>query len=335
MGNKLLHQVVPALVAMLLVIPSLPARAGLDRPVSEAGPTRVTVMAYIADVDEINSALQNFTANVFLEYRWRDESLAFPGSGRVVKDLTAVWHPQIQISNQQRVWKTFPEVVTVAPNGDVVYRQRVWGDFSQPLILHDFPFDRQDFKVQLVTVGYSPKEVELVPSPEITYGIAGELSLVDWEVVGWKAEVAHYKPIPTRKELACLRVSFTAERRTEYFIVKVIIPLVLIVMMSWVVFWIDPKEAGSQIGVSMTAMLTLIAYRFAVGTSLPKVSYLTRLDGFILSATILVFASLIEVILSSSLARNDRLDTARRLDRWARLIFPSAFALLTLLAFVL
>ena len=150
--------------------------------------------------------------------------------------------------------------------------------------------------MQLVTVGYSSEQVEIVPSSDVTYGIAEELSLVDWKVVGWKAEVLPYKPIPARQGLASLQVSFTAQRRAEYFIVKVIIPLVLIVMMSWVVFWIDPKEAGSQIGVSMTAMLTLIAYRFAVGTSLPKVSYLTRLDYFILTATILVFASLIEAI---------------------------------------
>jgi len=109
----------------------------------------------------------------------------------------------------------------------------------------------------------------------------------------------------------------------------------MIVMMSWVVFWIDPKAAGTQISVSMTSMLTLIAYRFAVGADLPKVSYLTRLDGFILLSTILVFTSLVEVLLTSTLAQGDSLAMARRIDLWARLIFPVAFTLLSLYAFVI
>jgi hypothetical protein len=35
----------------------------------------------------------------------------------------------------------------------------------------------------------------------------------------------------------------------------------MIVAMSWLVFWIDPKESGSQINVAITTMLTLIAVR--------------------------------------------------------------------------
>ena len=159
--------------------------------------------------------------------------------------------------------------------------------------------------------------------------------MADWKVVGWKAEVLPYKPIPVRGEIAGIRFSFTAQRQIGYFILKIIIPLVLIVTMSWVVFWIDPKEAGIQFSVSMTSMLTLIAYRFAVGGFLPKISYMTRLDVFILMSTILVFTSLVEVLLTSTLARADRLEMARRIDLWARLVFPATFTLLSIYALVI
>lgn len=334
-SERTLPRVVPALTALILLMAAVQARATLNRPASGQGPTRVTVAVYIADVDGIDSAEQNFTANVYMEYRWQDESLAHPGPGIIVKNLTDVWHPQIQIINLQRLWKTFPDVVTVSPDGKVIYRQRVWGNFSQPLRLQEFPFDQQVFNLHLVTVQHSPEQVELVPSPDITYGIAETLSVADWTVVGWNAAVLPYKPISARGEMASVQFSFTAQRRTGYFIVKIIIPLVLIVMMSWVVFWIDPKGAGTQISVSMTSMLTLIAYRFAVGADLPKVSYLTRLDVFILLSTILVFTSLIEVLLTSTLAQGDRLAVARRIDLWARVLFPAAFTLLSLYALVI
>ena len=120
----------------------------------------------------------------------------------------------------------------------------------------------------------------------------------------------------------------------EYFVVKIILPLILIVAMSWIVFWIDPKESGIQISVAITTMLTLIADRFAVGAELPKVSYLTRLDFFILSGTILVFASLIEVIVTSTIAQQEKIELARKLDRWSRLLFPAIFSMVAVKIFI-
>jgi len=307
----------------------------MNRPASEQGPTQVIVLMYIADVGEIDSAEQTFTANVYVECRWRDESLAHPGPGFIVKDLTDVWHPRILFLNRQNVWKTLPAVITVSPDGQVIHTQKVWGRFSEPLNLRDFPFDRQVFNLRLVAVQNSPAEVELVPSSEITYGIAEELSVADWKILDWNANALPYKVIPARGETASICFSFTAQRLTGYFLAKCFVPLVLIVMMSWAVFWMSPKEAGTQISVSITSMLTLIAYRFAVGAFVPKVSYMTRLDIFILMSTILVFTSLLESLLTSTLAQSDRLEMARRVDRYSRLIFPVAFALLSIYAFVI
>jgi len=100
-------------------------------------------------------------------------------------------------------------------------------------------------------------------------------------------------------------------------------------MMSWVVFWMDPKAGGGgQIGISVTAMLTLIAYTFTASASIPKVPYLTRLDNFILYSTVLVFLALLESTVAAYQNRHGRLALARRIDKWARWVFPLAFLLL-------
>jgi cadmium resistance protein CadD (predicted permease) len=93
----------------------------------------------------------------------------------------------------------------------------------------------------------------------------------------------------------------------------------------------DPKDGGSsQIGISVTAMLTLIAYTFAIGNHLPKVAYLTRLDHFVLASTVLVFLALMEVVVASFQVRCGRVELARRIDRWARWCFPLMFVLIIL-----
>lgn len=109
-----------------------------------------------------------------------------------------------------------------------------------------------------------------------------------------------------------------------------IVPLVLIVAMSWIVFWIDPKEAGIQVSVAITAMLTMIAYRFAVGSSIPRVDYMTRLDYFILGSTVIIYATLILVVITTSMGKSDKLSEARKLDLRCRWLFPVGFVVLAI-----
>ena len=68
------------------------------------------------------------------------------------------------------------------------------------------------------------------------------------------------------------------------------------------VFWIDPKQIAPQIGLAATSMLTLIAFQFAFIGLLPRISYLTRADRFILSSSVLVFIALVEAVTASTLA---------------------------------
>jgi hypothetical protein len=98
-------------------------------------------------------------------------------------------------------------------------------------------------------------------------------------------------------------------------------------MMSWAVFWIDPTTSSSQISIAVTSMLTLIAYRFAIDSQLPRLPYTTRLDTFILTSTLLVFFSLIEVVVTTILDNNKEAEQAKQLDRYCRVIFPAIFVI--------
>jgi hypothetical protein len=93
--------------------------------------------------------------------------------------------------------------------------------------------------------------------------------------------------------------------------------------------------AATQISVSSTAMLTLIAYRFAIDGLVPKVSYLTRMDTFIFIATFIIFAGLVIAVITSILARGDHLPLARQIDKWCRLLFVAGVSANVVFAFVI
>ena len=331
--NYLRREIFPA-VLFLLILLATPCTANTLTPVDGVRPIPIYISVLVIDVDGVDSAEQNFTANVFYQFRWHDPRLAHAGKQSISRSLNEVWNPMPQIVNQQRLWRTFPELVTIEPDGGVTYRQRVWGTFSQPLRLRDFPFDKQAFTIQFATAGYRHGDLVLISTPDFPSGIASELSLADWGVVKTEYGEKDYQPMKDGFSIPGFHFTFYAERYTGYYILKIILPLLMIVAMSWIVFWVDPREAGTQISVAITTMLTLIAYRFAVGADLPKVSYMTRMDFFILISTVLVFATLMEVVVTSTLAKKNKLNRAQKIDQWARWLVPSGFIAVTLFSFL-
>lgn len=318
-------QVLISIICVFLLIISWAPQAHAIEPSTD--PVKVEVELFLIDLDGINDVDQNFVANLYLQASWHDPELAHEGSRDISRKLEDVWNPRLQIVNQQGVMRSFPESVDVSPEGQVTYRQRFWGTFSQPLDLADFPFDNQVLNIQVVAVGFDDNEVQLVPSSYS--GVSSDYSITDWQVLDHSIELTsitlgtHGTPIPV------LVMSLNVERYDGYYLVKIVLPMIMIVLMSMLVFWIDPEQSGTQIGVATTAMLTLIAYRFAVGANLPKLSFLTRLDYFILAATVLVFTSLIMVVWTSALARNGKSDVAHAIDRKARWSMPAIFLVLT------
>ena len=231
---------------------ALASHADVSRPEAD-GPVPVRVTVSVLDLDDVNSVKQSFVANVYYEARWRDARLAHGGTGERAMPLTSVWHPRLVFLNQQRVIQTLPEVVEVSPDGDVRYRQRVWGPFSQPLEVENFPFDEQTFDLLLVPAGFELDEVRLIADPSARAAgalvLGGRWRVDELRAVGEEYEFAPGLPVPA------FHVQLRAERQSAYFVLKVIVPLLLIVGMACSVFWMDPKNASIQIGVATTSML--------------------------------------------------------------------------------
>src|SRR5438876_2077846 len=317
------------------------APALIDRPNAGSGPTQISVGIWVADISNIDSAQQNFTAELAVVLRWKDPRLAHTGKGVARYPLEQIWHPRVGIVNETNsVSRKMPDSVEVDPDGMVTYRQRYAGAFTQPLRLQSFPFDRQTFRVQLVAVRYQSNEVMFVPDQvwiqdglKEAGGISPSVTLPDWTIEKWELKPLVYALAP-RHQYSSYAFEFTASRNVQHYILKVILPLVLIVISSWAVFWIDPINANSQVSIAMTSMLTLIAYRFAIDSQLPPLPYMTRLDAFILTSTLLVFFSLIEVLITTILETSRRTGRAKKIDRYCRAIFPAMFLIASIAIFV-
>ncbi len=293
-----------------------------QRPPGDA-PTEVAASLYVVDVFGIDSVEQNVHADVIYRVRWQDPRLAKPGSGRRRMPVSQVWSPTIQSLNPQLVRSSFPEEVTVEEDGMVTYRQRLVGRFSLSLNLAEFPFDEHDLHFRFFSSSNGVDEVKFVEGDVV--GRAETLSIPDWEFGTGRLSVEPLRVSPAVPMVPAFGYSVRVTRRSSYYIWKVILPVVMIVFMSWAVFWIHPSHVRSQIGLAATSILTIIAYRFALTNDLPKVSYTTRMDLFTNGAFVLVFLALVEVVVATHLYTQEDTRLGEKIDRISRVVFPAVF----------
>jgi len=300
------------------------------RPGAAGPPTRVSVGMFMVDLTEISDPNQTLTGDFAVALNWTDPRLAHLEGCEI--SLDDIWSPGLAFFNSGRLFTSRPRVAGIGAGGSVTYAQRYFGTIASYHNLQDFPFDDQTFRVSLVPFEWTDKDVALI-ADETATGRRELLNVSDWEIENVQGVISRQSAPARNAFVPQYDFTITAHRITGFYLWKVILPLCLIVAMSWCVFWISPELYGPQIGLSATSMLTLIAFIFATTNMVPELGYFTLLDLFIGGSTILVFVALLESLTVTYLVSGDRKKLARRIDVTSRAAFPLAFLLLIAVLF--
>lgn len=304
------------------------------RPNEGGQPTEVKIGVAVVDIDSIDGAQQSFVANFAVLAEWKDPRLAEDVDFVRVMDTDDVWTPTLQILNQQKLFETLPKQVEVSPDGTVNYAQRYWGTLSYPMNLENFPLDEHPLQIKLVTVGKDHNNIKFSINQKVI-GMSDILTVTDWEIVSWNIFPEAVNIGPNLPVLPGVVFEFQAKRLVNFYIIKVLVPLIMIVFISLVVLFIDPTHIGPKFSIAITAILTLIAYRFLLGGLLPKISYLTHMDYFLFGSMFLVFAVLVETSIVARLVGRDKEKEAKTLDYWSRFAFVILFLIILVGSFIL
>ncbi|XP_054695800.1 glycine receptor subunit alpha-4-like isoform X3 [Grus americana] len=95
-------------------------------------------------------------------------------------------------------------------------------------------------------------------------------------------------------KFTCIEVKFHLERQMGYYLIQMYIPSLLIVILSWVSFWINMDAAPARVGLGITTVLTMTTQSAGSRASLPKVSYVKAIDIWMAVCLLFVFAALLE-----------------------------------------
>ena len=87
--------------------------------------------------------------------------------------------------------------------------------------------------------------------------------------------------------------TFIFKRRLMFYVYGFYLPVTLVVLLSWVSFWIDPESTPARVSLGVITILAMGNFLHGGGAA-PSVSYATALDVYIITCFVFVFASLLE-----------------------------------------
>ncbi len=160
-------------------------------------------------------------------------------------------------------------------------------DIKNKFNLKAFPFDKQILSLELIDGRYNLDTRNIFVS-ERTHIFLNEYikknEILGWDILGYKLSSFQYQnPFNMKNDFSDgLKLDLTVERKHGYYVFKVIVPIVLILLICWGSVWITPKEIESRLTITIVCLLSLIAYNFVIDKEMPKLEYLTIMDWIIL-----------------------------------------------------
>jgi hypothetical protein len=310
-----------------------------------AGPVKVRASFHLLDISEIDEEAETFAFSGVMTLQWRDERQAFDPVRAGVKErifqgdfqfneLSPAWFPQLVLTNPSGSYDFSAIVLRVKPDGSSTLTETINAVAETRLDLHRMPFDSQRLEAVFEVFGFDTSEVLLDVDPVSILDQQSEVNIPQWtlnaiEIVDRKL-VAPYAG--NQGVCSAMALSVHVQRQPPFMIRLVIVPVGLICMLSWVVFWMDRSSLGDRINVSFVGILTAAAYQIVVGDITPHISYETLMNRFlnisfwVMCATVVVNLMVGEADKAGNIARGDRID---RICRW---FFPLTYLGMLLVA---
>jgi hypothetical protein len=293
--------------------------------------TVVTMGMYLVDFARINAREETFDLEGFLAVTWHDPELSaeMRASGAGTRTLAADQFrlPSVEFINSIDAVKIKNEgSVHVEPDGRAQRLLRFSGKFSTPLHLQNFPFDSQTLRIYLTAYNLQDDRFVLKPDVERT-GRSKEAFLTEWDIGTTTYEVETRHDDIRGKDISILRFDIPVYRKSHSYHWRALLPMTLLVIASWSVFWFEPTNLQPQISTALAILLSFVTFTFSIDYSMPRMAYLTFLDRYDLTSFVFVQTAILMVAVIHVTLNRRGIEAALVIQWWARRLYPAVYAL--------
>ena len=315
-------------------------------PPKDAGPVVVQARFELHDINEINDGAETFEFAGVLTLRWHDPRQAFDPAvvgvdekifqgAYQVNELATGWSPQVVLVNASGLYQKNGVVLRVQPDGTSTLIETLNATAKAEFNMRRFPFDGHRLEAVFEVLGFDRDEVLLHVESDAASSLASDVRLPQWTVTGARASVRDRAASYAGRRGVSLAfvVSVDVQRESFYLRRLVVIPLVMIVLLSFSVFWMDRSSLGDRLSVSFIGLLTAVAYQLVMSEQLPRISYVTLMHGFLTLSFLTMCATVVINLVVGALDRRGKSELGDRIDRRCRWGFPLAYFGLLLVMF--
>ncbi|XP_074656144.1 glycine receptor subunit alpha-1-like [Tubulanus polymorphus] len=277
--------------------------------------TNVKLGIYVNGFDSISEQSMDYAINIYLREEWVDPRLSFkPFNGRTERQMIKlgdgmwekIWVPDVFFRNEKKAqfhYITLPNrLLRLYSDGTVYYASKVTAVLSCPMKLHKYPLDTQVCPMMIESFG-STTDVVTYEWRHKPVAMEPNLQLPQFNLI--KTVLEDCSQNYTTGSYPCLQVNFTLKRSIGYYMIQIYIPSVLIVILSWVAFWISIDAIPARVTIGLLTVLTMTTQSTGARESLPRVSYIKALDVWMSVCLIFVFSSLLEFAVVNVYSRKE------------------------------
>lgn len=271
-------------------------------PKKDGKPTKVHFHVTVLGVDSIDEESMTYVADIFLAQSWRDYRLRLPENmteGYRILDvgwLQYIWRPDSFFKNAKKV--TFHDMSV--PNHylwlyydkTLLYMAKLTLELSCAMKFEAYPHDTQNCSMMIESLSHTVEDLIFLWNVSSPLVVSDDVELPQLDIVESKTEDCTLEY--STGNFTCLAVVFNLKRRLGYHLFHTYVPATLIVVMSWISFWIRPEAIPARVTLGVTSLLTLATQNTQSQSSLPPVSYVKAIDVWMSSCTVFVFMSLME-----------------------------------------
>jgi hypothetical protein len=255
----------------------------------------VHVGFYVNTVYQLEVASSTYYLDAYMWFRWQGDI-----------DPTAT----MEITNNVEEWGSMitplSEAPTVLPDGSNYMLFKIEGRFMQPFELSDYPLDRQRLSIYIEDNTHGIDALVYVMDEQDS-GYGHMLAIPGWSVTRWASQAYSHdygsffgaEKAGSASVYATLRFDLEIARPVNFFVWKLMLPLIIILVASWMVLVIEPQIIDVRTGLPGTGLLTAVFLQQSYSDGLPEVGYLVLIDKIYAVAYAMIIITLLRAIWTS------------------------------------
>ncbi|CAN0418618.1 unnamed protein product [Lampetra planeri] len=335
------------------------------------GPVVVNCSLFVEHFGSVEETTMDYEVTIFVRQQWNDQRLSNSSKHETLDldytTMDAVWRPDLYFANEKsgrfHTITTDNRMMRLHRNGDIFHSIRLSLTLSCPMNLRNFPMDTQKCYIFLESYGYTTADLLFQWVPGQAVELAKDLSLPQFTLSS-NIKLSTCNKYYVKGNYSCISACFRLRRQMGFYLIQLYTPSVLIVIISWMSFWIDMSLTPARVGLGITTVLTMTTQSMGSRSSMPKLSYINAMDVWMTSCLIFVFAALFEFVLVIMMSGTfsilnqhappayqrrhfvlqgrageepsceEAMRRARVIDSCSRLLFPIAFVLFNVIYWV-